>query len=146
MVSNWSRRFWQGSTDHRGRPEAPGRVVTLTAEPAGTCWGVVYRVAAETCDEVLRALDHRERGGFDRHDVKVTPRQPGRDSIRALTYVATRDNPNYLGPAPLARIADQVRRSCGPSGHNVEYVLRLAESLRALGVADAHVSELAALL
>ena len=52
-----------------------------------------------------------------------------------------------VGPAPLGEIVAQVRRCRGPSGPNVEYVLRLAEALRAMGVAtseDAHVFELAA--
>jgi cation transport regulator ChaC len=62
-------------------------------------------------------------------------------------YLATEDNPNYVGPAPLSEIAARVRRCVGPSGSNVEYVLRLAEALRALGVPpeeDEHVFELAA--
>ena len=146
IVSGWSRRFWQGSIDHRGIPESPGRVVTLAAEPAASCWGVTYRVAPHDRDAVLENLDHRERGGFDRLSVEVTLRRPTRESIRAITYVAAPDNPNFLGPAPLADIAAQVRRACGPSGSNLEYALRLAESLRELGVDDDHVFALAAQL
>ena len=40
---------------------------------------------------------------------------------------------------PLRRSPAQIVRSHGPSGPNVEYVLRLAEALRAMGVVDAHV-------
>lgn len=146
VVDGWSRRFWQGSTDHRGVPEAPGRVVTLEARPQARCWGLAYRVAAPEVDIVLERLDHRERGGFDRIDVEVTLRGARGDAVRAITYVAGPGNPNYLGPASLAAIADQVRRSHGPSGPNVEYALRLAEALRAFELEDAHVFELAELL
>jgi cation transport regulator ChaC len=146
FVIGWSRRFWQGSTDHRGIAEAPGRVVTLTEEAGGRCWGVTYRVAQAKRDDVLAALDHRERGGFNRRDVSVTLRGRERAAIRAITYIASPANPNYLGPAPVAAIAEQVRRSWGPSGSNAEYALRLAESLRALGIDDDHVSEVTALL
>ena len=45
-------------------------------------------------------------------------------------------------PAPLDRIARQVRASRGPSGHNVEYVLELAAALRAMGAEDPEVFEL----
>jgi cation transport protein ChaC len=145
-ITGWSRRFWQGSVDHRGVPEAPGRVVTLASEPESRCWGLVYRVEADRREEVLARLDHRESGGFDRVGVQVTPRDQGRESIAAITYVAPPSNPNYLGPAPMTAIAEQVRQSVGPSGANRDYALRLAESLRDLGVEDDHVFELAAFL
>jgi cation transport regulator ChaC len=60
-----------------------------------------------------------------------------------VVYVAGSGNPNYLGPAPTAEIAAQVRRSTGPSGSNSEYVLRLAQALRELRARDAHVFDLA---
>jgi cation transport regulator ChaC len=72
------------------------------------------------------------------------PAAPG--VTRGRTYVATPENPNYLGPAPLEAIAAQVRASHGPSGANIDYVLRLAEALRAIGAEDAHVFDLARLL
>ena len=146
FVGGWSRRFWQGSTDHRGVPSAPGRVVTLVEEPETVCWGVVYRVAADARDAVLVRLDARESGGFDRCSVEATLRRTPNESVSALTYIAPPGNPNYLGPAPNVEIARQVRGSHGPSGSNLEYVVRLADFLRELGVDDDPVLELATLL
>jgi cation transport regulator ChaC len=144
-VEGWTRRFWQGSTDHRGVPGDPGRVVTLVREPDARTWGVAYEIHPDEIDAVLRQLDVREKGGYARH---VTPiRAPdGVPIAEALIYVATADNPNYLGEAPLEAIASQVIRARGPSGPNVEYVLELARALRELGAEDDHVFALAALV
>jgi len=144
-VRGYRRRFWQGSTDHRGVPEAPGRVVTLLpAASEARCWGTVYAVEAGREDEVLAGLDHREQGGYERRQVEViTAEGP---IAEVLVYLATPSNPNWLGEAPLEEIAEQVLRSHGPSGPNLEYVLRLAEALEGMGAQDEHVEELAALL
>jgi glutathione-specific gamma-glutamylcyclotransferase len=148
-VLGWSRRFWQGSTDHRGVPGAPGRVVTLIPDPFARCFGLAYRVAAPDIPEVLAMLDHREQGGYARHDVPLyfadrggAP-EAGRAQETAIMYVATPENPSYLGPAPLPEMARQVLSSRGPSGPNAEYVLRLAETLSELGAEDEHVTALA---
>jgi cation transport regulator ChaC len=148
-IEGFSRRFWQGSTDHRGVPESPGRVATLVRETRARCWGTVYRVAPAERRAVLARLDYRERGGFVRDEVRVhladaaESREP---SVQALLYVAAPENPNYLGPAPLSQIAEQVQRSRGPSGPNVEYVLELAAALRAMRAEDDHVFALETLL
>lgn len=145
-IEGWARRFWQGSTDHRGLPDKPGRVVTLVAEPGARCWGVAYRIAEAHAERVLCELDHRERGGYRRHEVAL--HLSGEPSVtQALVYVAAPDNPNYLGPAPLTEIARQILAAHGPSGPNPEYVLRLAESLAALSASDdEHVHALAELV
>jgi len=147
-IAGFARRFWQGSTDHRGVPGAPGRVVTLVPEPGARCWGMAYRVAPAERTAVVRTLDHREQGGYERRRVDLhlaaEPAAPRRAA--GIVYFATPGNPNYLGEAPLHEIAAQVRRSAGPSGANLEYVLRLAESLRALGAEDEHVFALEATL
>jgi cation transport protein ChaC len=145
-IRGHARRFWQGSTDHRGVPGAPGRVATLVPDDHSSCWGLAFRVAAVRGAAVLGALDHRERGGFDRISVDLEFREGRPPSVRGLAYVALEGNPNYLGPAPLNDIASQVRRSRGPSGPNREYVFRLAQALREHQLEDEHVFSLAELV
>jgi cation transport protein ChaC len=137
----WARRFWQGSHDHRGTPEQPGRVVTLIHSPGSVCRGVAYRVA----HEVFTHLDHREKNGYERHAVTVSLTARDR-RVGAILYVAREDNHAFLGPAPIAELAAQIAGSTGPSGSNREYVLLLAQALRELGDPDPHVRELEALL
>jgi cation transport protein ChaC len=145
FVRGYTRRFWQGSTDHRGVPGAPGRVVTLlAASEHERCWGTVYRVEPGHEGAVLESLDFREQGGYERHRVEVEHAEGLIPDV--LVYVATPQNPNWLGDAPLAAIAEQVRCSVGPSGSNREYVLRLADALAAMGARDEHVEALARLL
>ena len=143
-IHGFVRRFWQGSTDHRGVPGAPGRVVTLIEQPGALCWGMAYHVAPDDRDEVLATLDHREKGGYDRRGVTIHFRD--REPVTGLVYLATAENPNYLGPASLDEIATQVRGSVGPSGDNVDYVESLARALREMGAEDEHVFALAVLL
>jgi len=146
-VKGWVRRFWQGSTDHRGQPGAPGRVVTLAEEAGGRCRGMAYRLSSMRRDAILNELDFREQDGYVRQELALYFDGVGEDSPRAgLAYVALPGNPQYLGPAPLPAIAAQVRAARGPSGSNADYVARLAQTLRVLGADDPHVYDLAALL
>lgn len=140
-LRGWSRRFWQGSTDHRGVPGAPGRVVTLVPSPGSTCHGVAYRIGEADREDVLAHLDHREKGGYERRPVELDTAQ---GPLQALLFLATPENPEFLGPAPLERIARQVVQAHGPSGPNPEYVLELARALRDLGARDRHVFALEA--
>lgn len=137
FIRGYARRFWQGSPDHRGVPEAPGRVVTLISDPPGECWGVAYRLESREADRILAAVDHRERAGYVRTQLPVHLRRG--ETETAVVYFADDQNPNWLGPAPVNQIAEQVHRARGPSGSNTEYVLRLAETLHAMGVTDEHV-------
>lgn len=146
VVVGYARRFWQGSFDHRGVAGAPGRVVTLIEDAASRCWGVVYRVDDANRGAVLRELDHREKGGYERRRVHARFDADATDGVEALTYVAPPGNRNYLGPAELDVIAAQVRKARGPSGPNDEYVRGLAAALRALDADDPHVFALEALL
>lgn len=136
-IEGWARRFWQGSHDHRGTPDAPGRVVTLVPEAGKQCRGMAYRVA----HEVFEHLDHREKNGYERHRVDITLLERG-DSVQGTLYVADRNNLAFLGPDDDDAMARQILESRGPSGPNRDYLFRLADALRALGERDEHVFDL----
>lgn len=126
-IRGWERRFWQASHDHRGTPEAPGRVVTLIESAGASCKGMAYRVSPD----VFEHLDVREKNGYLRFATTMTFEDGSHDE--GLVYIATEDNEAFLGHAPDADIARQIAGATGPSGPNSEYLLRLAESLRKLG-------------
>lgn len=171
-VENHTRRFWQGSPDHRGTPDALGRVVTLVPSAGERCWGVAYKLPRGREGEVMAYLDHRERGGYVRLGVEFTvaPAEvmkemgitgfeednaavlaelaglEGADTparIRATTYIASPTNAHYLGPAPVPDMVAQIAFARGESGRNAEYVLNLASHLREMGLEDEHIQALA---
>lgn len=143
-VQGWTRRFWQGSHDHRGLPHAPGRVVTLVPDATASCDGIAYLIDRATVEATFEQLDYREKNGYARHAVRMQFAHD--ETVTGVVYVATRDNHAFLGPAPLADMVEQIRRCAGPSGPNAEYLLELASALRAIGADDPHVFELEALL
>lgn len=140
-ISGWVRRFWQGSHDHRGTPDAPGRVVTLMPEPGATCRGIAYHIE----HEVFEHLDHREKNGYRRMEECIDLSARG-IAVKGVVYVADEHNPAFLGPAPVEELASHIQGSFGPSGSNRDYALELAAALEDLGENDDHVSELAARL
>ena len=153
-IANWTRRFWQGSHDHRGTPEAPGRVVTIIEEAGAICHGMAYLVTPE----VFSHLDHREKNGYLRLATTITfddgdgqshggsngssDGSDDSDSVVGLVYIATPDNTAFLGEASEQEIARHIARSIGPSGPNSDYLNHLAHALRELGRHDQHVFEI----
>jgi cation transport regulator ChaC len=143
FLPDYMRRFWQGSPDHRGVPEAPGRVATLVPAPGHWCGGCVYRIDVHDATTILAELDVREQAGFERLLLSVYNAPNGRAFAEAVVYVARQDNPHFLGPLDEIEIAAWIRRSHGPSGPNADYVLALHDALRNLDIHDPHVEEIA---
>jgi cation transport protein ChaC len=132
-IAGWTRRFWQGSYDHRGTESSPGRVATLVAEPGAACAGMAYLITPE----VFAHLDHREKNGYLRLAADIL--FDDGSSVEGLVYIATQDNAAFLGQASERDIARQIAASSGPSGRNRDYLVDLAHALRELGMDDPHV-------
>ncbi len=143
-LRGWRRRFWQASPDHRGIPEAPGRVVTLVEDAEAICWGLAFSAPLAQWQAIVAELDHRERNGYTRMPVELEFEDGER--ITAITYVAGPDNPSFVGPAPVPAMIQQISHAVGPSGSNREYLMRLAEYLHALDIHDDEVHALHAAL
>lgn len=133
FIKGWTRRFWQGSHDHRGTPDAPGRVVTLIPDSGAVCPGMAYLISPQ----VFNHLDHREKNGYLRivEDIWLS----GDKFYEGVIYVASEDNEAFLGPASECEIARHIAVSEGPSGRNTDYVISLADALRELEGDDPHV-------
>ncbi|KAG5872465.1 hypothetical protein JTB14_010603 [Gonioctena quinquepunctata] len=132
-IKGFERRFYQYSTDHRGTPENPGRVVTLV--PSGNdckVYGIAYKIKNSDIENVVNHLDFREKDGYERKFVTFYPINCERKAFEITIYVANQGNINYAGYADLKDIAKQVVKSVGPSGPNVDYVYNLANAMRTL--------------
>jgi cation transport regulator ChaC len=138
-ISGWTRRFWQGSHDHRGVETDPGRVVTLVEAPEERCQGRAFLIEPD----VFTHLDHREKNGYTRRSIEINMEDSG---IPGIVYIAMLNNFAFLGDAPMDEIAAQINRCAGPSGTNVDYLLGLANALRRFNIPDPYVFELEALV
>ena len=94
-MGGWGRRFWQGSTDHRGIPGAPGRVVTLIEDPSAVCRGRAYLISAESRKEIIRRLNYREKGGYSVYETELSFPEAEDLPAPGLIYIATPDNRRY---------------------------------------------------
>ncbi|KAE8415747.1 ChaC-domain-containing protein [Aspergillus pseudocaelatus] len=169
-VNGYVRRFWQASTDHRGTPENPGRVVTViergfwetlndplahleSSSSAARVWGAAYHIPASHAEEVHDYLDEREIDGYTVHYTPFYPfsgsKASGSDSkpLTCMVYIGQPTNPQFLRD-PARRepqdVAEVISRGRGQSGKNTEYLYLLEKALEGLGLgsADGHVTDL----
>lgn len=134
MLRGWQRRFWQLSPDHRGTPEAPGRVVTLIEDTNAHCGGVAFWPSAASFAQTMAELEVREQNGYDIVEVPLT--LDSGETVLGITYIAGPDNPSFAPSPGLEVMARQIANSVGPSGDNSEYLFRLEAALQELDIRD----------
>ncbi|KAJ9487638.1 hypothetical protein VN97_g5655 [Penicillium thymicola] len=157
-----------GSTDHRGTPEQPGRVVTVIerafwetlndpladleseASTTGKVWGAAYHIPASHAEEVHDYLDEREIDGYSAHytpfhptvDTEGATGSTGSSPIICMLYVGQPTNPQFLrDPADREpqNVAQVISAGHGLSGKGSEYLFLLEKALEGLGLGTADV-------
>lgn len=109
--------------------------MTLVEDAKGITWGCAYKVEG---DYALKYLEQREcsLGGYEMKYTKFFPRIASEfsgisgEAFPVILYIATPSNSYWMGDSSPEIIAKQIVDACGPSGHNVEYLLRLAIFMR----------------
>ena len=150
LLRGFHRRFCIWSRRYRGTPEAPGLVLGL--DRGGACRGVAFRVPGPDAAAVLDYLQEREmpRGEavYERRVLRVTLLDGGRPegrTVRAVAFVADRAHASYCRPEAAAAAA-AIAQGLGQMGPNREYLLNTVARLRTMGVRDAGLDRIAALL
>lgn len=117
--------------------------MTLTVDAESIVYGMGYKLAADKQAEVLDHLDYREKNGYVRHETTFFP-MDNSEPKSTIVYVANEENPSWNGNHKLEEIAVQISEAVGPSGHNNEYLFKLADAMREFfpDVVDDHLFKL----
>jgi cation transport protein ChaC len=143
-LNGYRRALCVSSHVHRGSPDRPGLVLGL--DRGGSCLGLAFRVPGNLRDEVITYLRERElvTSVYLERTLPVRLRDGG--IVAATTYIVDRHHVQYAGRLDAADAARTVSGSVGQSGANEEYVLNTVAHLRALGIRDHWLEDVAARL
>lgn len=138
-VHGFHRAFCIRSTLYRGTPEAPGIVLGL--DRGGSCIGMAFRLTPQHRLRSIEALYEREMIQQVYHPRLIDAVLRDGRKVRALTFVANRDNPSYE-KLPDAEIARRLACCQGQRGHNLDYAIRTRQSLTHHGVDCPHLARI----
>lgn len=145
-LTDWHRSFCMRSIHHRGSVEAPGLVLALDHAPGARCDGVAFRVQPGAEAETLAQLRERELISSAYLEREVSLRLADGRDLTALAYVIDPAHDQYCGGLPLPEQARIIADAIGGRGPNRDYLFATADHLAELGIADADLTWLAALV
>lgn len=129
---------------HRGTEQRPGLVLGL--DRGGSCVGLAFRVPGELRDEVIGYLRERELVTSVYLERTLRIRLDDGEPAEAVCYIADRKHRQYAGNLDASEAAGIVIGAVGQSGRNEEYVASTVAHLKALGIRDHWLEEVAKLV
>jgi len=142
-VWGWRRTLRMWSRINRGTEQAPGLVFALMS--GGSCSGIALRVPQHCAERELRQLWKREmpRAVYDPRWLRTrTPH----GVVQALAFTLHPDSPSYTGELDDQQLIEILRNCRGRYGTTLEYVARTARALRDIGIRDAEIERIMALV
>lgn len=139
-LEGWHRSFCLRTTVGRGRPEQPGRMLSL--QPGGCVQGLALRLPDDAVERELRLLWQREMSLGAYRPLWAPVALRGGGTAQAVVFVARQEHPMFEPDDSVDTVARQVAVAVGAFGPNVEYLRALARTLADEGVHDPHVDAL----
>jgi cation transport protein ChaC len=129
------------STRYRGTHRRPGLVMGLCR--GGSCWGMVFRIAASQVHRTLRRLWNREMPRRV-YEPRLVRTQLGRSrrSVLALAFLADPSHPAFVRELDLHGRARLVAQGIGQRGRCVDYIQNTLEHMHGVGVHDPHLERI----
>merc|ERR1712071_363835 len=103
-----------------------------------TTWGVAFQLRGKV--QILEAINHlnmreTQLGGYDIVMTDFYPQIPFVNafgeheppSVKVMVFMATVENPIYLGPVSSMKMSQEICAASGVCGTNVEYLLKLCQ-------------------
>lgn len=140
-VHDHQRRFQIWSTRARGTTERPGLGLCLVPEEGESCQGLVLELDEDHLDEDLVRLWDREQNSGVYKPMWIEAQ--GIDGpVEVMTFVVIPDHPHFVPPMPQDAMAEIMCQAAGRYGTNHDYLVRLLETMDALGADDPQLAEL----
>ena len=145
LAHGWRRSFCLDIDRWRASPEQPGLMLAL--EQGGSCNGVTYRMPEDDrLGRMLRLFEREVAYHEDMISVRWLTVREGAESFAALAfYCLPRSDPYYIRLSLEAQAA-RLARACGHVGSGAAYLRNTVEHLEQLGIHDAYLWKLQALV
>lgn len=141
-LAGWRRSFCMRTVVGRGRPEAPGRMLSL--QPGGETQGVALRLAPDEATQELRLLWAREMALGSYRPAWVHAALDDGARVQAIAFVANPAHPNHEPDDSVPTVAARIAVAEGAFGRNIDYLLSLDQALTERGLHDGYVQALVA--
>lgn len=141
-IDGWHRAFCLSMPIGRGTPEGPG--LCLGLDYGGSCTGIAYRIADDDLATELPILWRREMliTGYIPHWIPLV----GTDGVifgHAIAFVIDPGSPNYAGTLSAGAKVMRLATAEGSWGTSADYLFRTCDALRARGIKDPRLDQLA---